>query len=91
MDRCCDKVTELAEVFLMFIKFISKGNENTFINCLSEMKSIIEEIQSTLILYDPKEKSTKNKIDQLKSISLKTSINITDIPVDLNKINSIKP
>ena len=55
------------------------------------MKSIIEEIQSTLILYEPKEKTTKNKIDQLKNISLKTNINITDISVDLNKLNSIKP
>ena len=75
----------------MFIKLITKGNQNTFINCLSEMKSIIEEIQSTLILYEPKEKTTKNKIDQLKNISLKTNINITDISVDLNKLNSIKP
>ena len=75
----------------MVIKLISKGNENTFIGCLSEMQSIIEEIQSTLMLYEAKEKNTKAKIDQLKMISLKSNISITDIPVDLNKISSIKP
>ena len=46
----------------MLLKILNKGNEINLRKCLSEIQILIEELQETLLGYEPKQKNTKSRM-----------------------------